>query len=547
MQILYPMENFRKNSLNRRGRSLWAGLAFEEKNPEFELLETERGIPGVHGKKRDRVQMPTEEKPAPASASLRENRARLEEQFRARINPDFIFRSFHLSPGLEALAVFINGMARSESINDFILRPAMEGTNQPMEDLRPADYMEQRVLAVQETELASDWDVIVAAILEGRTAVFLEGDERSVLLDTRGFVSRTVGEPQNETVVMGPKEAFTENLRNNVTLIRRILKVEDLVCSFRHAGGRNNVRLVVAYREGVANESLVMEVKRRIARIDVEMLLSTGTLEQLTEARPYCPLPQALTTERPDRTAVYLMQGHVAVLLEGAPFALIAPATLFTLLSSPEDSYLRQPIGTIVRLVRYFGGLLSILMPAYFIALCLHHQGMLSGEVLSTVTAARRMVFLPLPVEMIFMLLIFQLVREAGLSVPGVLGQSVGIIGGLIMGQAAVSANIVSTVVLIIVALTGLGNFTIHDYETQLAASYFRLALVLAAWAGGLLGVTVALFLSLCYLGSLKSYGVPFLAPLSPKTYARGPVLVRGRVENGHEKTDYVNPGRRPV
>ena len=237
------------------------------------------------------------------------------------------------------------------------------------------------------------------------------------------------------------------------------------------------------------------------------------------------------------------MQGHVAVLCEGSPRASVMPATLFTIMSAGEDAYLRQPVGTVIRLVRYIGAFLSIIMPAYFLALALHHQGMLSGEVLATVIASRNMVFLPLGVEMLFLLVVFQLVREAGLAVPGAMGQSIGIIGGLLLGQAAVSANIVSKVVLIVVALAGLGNFTIPDYTTQLAASYYRIGLVVAAWLGGLLALFSAVLITVATLAGLKSYGVPFLSPVSPKTYAKGPVFVRGRVTMHTRPEDAMNTG----
>ena len=332
-------------------------------------------------------------------------------------------------------------------------------------------------------------------------------------------------------------------MRTNVTLLRRIIKSDDFVVEFRKSGGRNNNRIALVYRKGVANRTLVNEVKRRFAAVDTLMVLSIGTLEQLTERHPFSPLPQSLTTERPDRVAAHVMQGHVAVLCEGSPLANVMPATLFSIMSSGEDAYLRQPVGTIVRIVRYLGAFLSILMPGYFLALSLHHQGMLSSEVLATVIASRNMVFLPLGVEMIFLLLLFQLLREATISAPGAMGQSIGIIGGLLLGQAAVSANIVSKVVLIVVALAGLGNFTIPDYSTQLAASYYRIALVVFAWFGGLLGLFTAVLVSVALIASLKSYGVPFLSPVSPKTYAKGPVFVRGRVTDHLRASDTMNAG----
>lgn len=533
------MERLRKHGLK--------GLfAFDRQGAEFELLETEHGTPSFWGGWHERPQdfqdgRHTNKTPPPVSASVEENRARLSRELRGKINPDLILRSFLFAGQIPALAAFYNGMADEKLINDFILRPGMRHRELPRDEQHRAQFAMERVFSMQEVELTGDWLDMKDAVEEGRTAVFLEGDCHAVLMDTRGFKSRDVSTPRNENVILGPHEAFTENIRTNVTLLRRIIKTDDFVCEFRKSGGKNNNRIAIIYREGVANRTLVNEVKRRYGSIDTLMVLSTGMLEQFTESHPYSPLPQSLSTERPDRASALLMQGHVGVLCEGSPLCSIMPATLFTLMSSGEDAYVRQPVGAIIRLVRYIGALLSIVMPAYFLALALHHQGMLSGEVLSTIIASRNMVFLPLSVEMIFLLLTFQLLREATISVPGSMGQSIGIIGGLILGQAAVSANIVSKVVLIVVALAGLGNFTIPDYSMQLAAAYYRMALVIAAWAGGLMGLSCAILVTVALLSALKSYGVPFFAPVSPKTYSKGNVSLRGRLQPHLRPTDEIN------
>ncbi|MEG1754606.1 MAG: spore germination protein [Clostridia bacterium] len=533
----------------RRGWcNFFARMRFDRPNAAFELLETEHGQPSFWGGWQencagvDSVQQTADDA---INRSLAKNRQRLSRELRGEINSDLILRPFVLGGAVPALAAFLNGMADGEQINDFILKPGMRRDCMQNAGEQWAAFALENVFAMQEAELSSSWGTAKEAIEEGRTVVFIEGDISAVLMDTRGFASRSVTTPQNEVVILGPHEAFTENIRTNVTLIRRIIKTDDLVCEFRKSGGKNNNRIAILYRDGLANPSLINEVKRRFAAVDTLMVLSIGTLEQLTEAHPFSPLPQSLTTERPDRVASYLMQGHVAVLCEGSPFSNVMPATLFAIMSSGEDAYLRQPVGTIVRIVRYVGAFLSIIMPAYFLALALHHQGMLSGEVLATVIASRNMVFLPLGVEMLFLLFVFQLVRQAGISVPGAMGQSIGIIGGLILGQAAVSANIVSKVVLIIVALAGLGNFCIPDYNTQLAAAYYRITLAMFAWLGGLLGLSCALLITIAMLSSLKSYGVPFLTPVSPKTYAKGPTVLRGRVEMHLRPTDYINGRRR--
>lgn len=293
-------------------------------------------------------------------------------------------------------------MANADQINDFILKPsmrpdAMEGADPPL-----AAYAVEHVLAMQDASLIVNWDEVRTAVAEGRSVVFLEGDDHAVVMDTRGFPGRSVSEPRNETVILGPHEAFTENIRTNISLLRKLVRTDDFVCEFRPAGGANNVRLAIAYREGTANRTLVNEVKRRLARVDTLKIISIAMLVQLIEEHPYSPVSQSLITERPDRTASAIMEGHVAILVEGSPQSCVMPVTLFMLMTSAEDAYLRPVAVSIIRIVRYLGAFLSTILPAYFVALALHHQGMLSGEILATVASSRHMVFLPLAVEMIF-------------------------------------------------------------------------------------------------------------------------------------------------
>ena len=217
------------------------------------------------------------------------------------------------------------------------------------------------------------------------------------------------------------------------------------------------------------------------------------------------------------------------------------PVTLSGLLLTAEDSYLRRPAGSVLRFVRLFGAAVSVFLPAYFLALAYHHQGLLSSDILATVISSRKLVFLPMGAEMIFLLVVFQLVREAGVRVPGAVGQTVGIIGGLILGQAAVSANFVSTVALIIVALTGLGNFVIPNYDLQIAVAYYRVGLCLLALSGGLLGLGCGIMAALILLSDQKSFGVPFLAPYAPKTVAREPLFFRRDVRGQGVPQDDMN------
>lgn len=516
-------------------------LGFNRKKGEFELLETEAGSPGIRGGWNEGTKGKKTPDINKTESSLDDCISRIREEFRQDINPDLLIRRFSLCGKINAAAVFINGMAKNEVINDFILRAGVSGSLPENMQQPSIDYFVQNVFCVGDAAVESSWKSIKDGIIDGKTAVFIDGEISVPLFDTRGYEHRAVNIPQNEKLVRGPQEGFNENLRTNITLLRRIIRREDLVCEYRTLGSDNNQRVGIMYLHGSANEALVGEVKRRIAKIDTRMVVTSGILEQLTEKHKLFPLPQLLATERPDRAAAHILQGYVVVLIEGSPFVNIMPTTLFTLMASPEDTYFRKPEGSIIRLVRYMGALISVLLPGYFLALSLYHQGMMSTEVLSTMVISRKMVFAPIVTELIFLLAVFQLIREAGLRVPGSIGQAIGIIGGLILGQAAVSANLASSVLLIVVALSGLGNFCIPDYSTQIAASYARLAFVLAAWMSGLLGLCCTLVAMICYLASVKSCGVPFLAPVAPRTYSKRPPILRGVITMHKKAEDYTN------
>ncbi len=517
---------------------LSALTAFDKAYDEFELTETEPGSPDEPYGMRSpgRVDAASGDL-GRVSGSIKKNKKRLSELFRTDINGDVILRGFCTGGGQSMLIAYMNGMADDSKINEFILKPLMEYEGSE----RGLDGLTENTVRISEVRLEKDMGEAVLAIMDGLTVLFAEGDGSCAVLETHGYEKRAVSAAENEKVVLGPKESFTESFRTNVTLLRRIIHTDDLTVESRMSGGRNNTRLALIYREGFTNEKLIKEVRRRLDGIDVDTPLTSGILEQLIEKHSLFPVPRILSTERPDRAASHIMQGRVCLIVEGSPFALVLPITFFSLMNSPEDVYMRRPLGTVLRVVRYIGAAVSVMIPGYFLALALYHQGILTTEVLSTVIASRKMVFEPIGVEILLLLIIFQMIREAGQRVPGSIGQAIGIIGGLIMGQAAVTAHLASSVVLIIVAASGLGNFCIPDYSTQIAASWVRLAMLLAAWLGGLAGMVAASLLTVCLLADMKSFGVPFLSPFAPKTRSKRPLILRGAIGLKGSADDYMN------
>ncbi len=514
---------------------------FEFEQPEeFELLETpqEEGVPRA---RREPSGRPPEAAELPVSKRLLDNIDALKRCFHSEINIDIVLRPFRLANRFDALLAYINGMSSTTMVNDFILRPAMDSNCLTGGEKGLSDAVMRRVVSVGEAKLEPSFNKAADAVLQGQSALFIDGDAHAIVMDTRGFEKRSVGEPTNERVVRGPHEGFNESIRTNITLIRRIVRTRDLVSEFRPVGADNNIQLAILYREGVVNPALLGEVKRRLAKVSTRFVFGEGMLEQLTEHSPLSLTTQVLNTERPDRVAGMLMNGYVAIIVDGAPYATVVPMTLPTLLSTSEDMYMRKPVGTVIRLVRFIGLILSVFLPGVYIALAMYHHGLISYDLLRTILLARDQVALPMYMEMLFLILMFQLVREAGLRLPSSVGQSIGIVGGLILGQAVVTASIVSTVMLIVVAMAELGGFAIPDYSTQLSALFAQIMLIAAGVLFGLLGVTAGTVILIAYLCNLKSYGVPFMAPFAPKAFGHSQALWRDTLKNRRSATDILN------
>jgi len=305
------------------------------------------------------------------------------------------------------------------------------------------------------------------------------------------------------------------------------MRTPDLVSEILKVGTLSRVDCAVLYVEGLTNPKLVAEVKRRINAIKADHIQDTGVLEQFIEDRPLVLVPQTLSTERPDRMAAFLAEGHVGLLLDGSPFGLIVPVTFWSLLHAAEDHFLRWPFGTFLRIVRVAALGAALLLPAVYIAVTNFHPEMIPTDLLLAIAATREKVPFPTAVEVIIMEMSFELIREAGIRVPGVIGPTLGIVGALILGQAAVAASIVSPILVIIVALTALGSFAIPNFNMAFAARITRFAYIALAAAFGFYGIAAGVFVQMLIYVSTRSFGVPFMSPVAPFAQSSGDVVLR--------------------
>ena len=454
--------------------------------------------------------------------------------------------------GRKAALIYVDGLVNSQQIQRFFLEPLLRA-------LPPGDpacleaHLTSHVLPLASLSPTARMSALLSRVFSGDAALILDGMEGALIADVKGFVKRGIGEPVNESVVAGPHEGFTESLRENVVLIRRLLRTPALISQALTVGDQVPARLCLMYLDGIARRETVDEVRRRIAGIRVDYVSSLGMLEQLMEDDPFSLLPQTAVTERPDRAVSFLNEGQAVIVMENAPAVMALPAGLMHLYHAPDDTAMRWQYGTFLRVLRLMGMLAALLLPAVFLALTVFHPEGMSLSLLTSVVESQARVPLSLFSSMFIMLIIFSLISEAGTRVPGAMGASLSIVGGLILGQAVVEADLFSPLILIVVALSGLGSYAAPSFSLTLSLRIAQLILVLAAGIGGYLGLALGLFWLLMRLFGLTSLNHPYLSPLSPlrpanpDAVARLPIWrqrLRGALANPFHITRVFGPMR---
>lgn len=482
------------------------------------------------------------------SARLTDNLDFIKSEYSIPDNGDVMLREFDIvvkDRVIPAFMVFIDGMVDRKVINDDILQPLMLLSNLDIKgDAKNiAEYVRSHILPHNQIREVREHKNVIDEVNFGGCGIYIDGMDSAFAADVKGWEHRSVERPNTELVIRGPQEGFNESLRVNTALVRKRLKDEKLIAESLEMGLRSKTPGSLLYIKDIANDSLVKEIKRRLKKIKVDYILDTGELEQLIEDSTFLPSPQVIATERPDRAAAALSDGRVVIILNGSPFALIMPVTHTDLFHSPEDTYIRFPYANLMRLIRFIGLFCSLLLPGIYLAITNFHHEMIPTDLLLAIEASRERVPFPSVVEILIMEVAFELIREAGIRIPGPIGPTLGIIGALILGQAAVAANIVSPILIIIVAVTGIGSFSLPNFSLGFAFRVLRFAYIFLGAMAGLLGITAGLFIHLMWLVSAKSFGVPFFAPYGPKT-ARGMAdqLTKMPIWMQEERPDVVNP-----
>lgn len=425
--------------------------------------------------------------------------------------------------GVQAAVFYTDGLTDVKAVQNFLLESLML-------DIRNADFdlsllegsqliraLEDRLLAVGDimevTELAS----LFRRLLSGDVILLLEGHVTGISIGSmREWKDRGVTESSTETVIRGPKESFTETLRINTSLLRRKIKDPNLWLETKLIGKVTHTDVALMYIKGIANEDVLKELHLRLDRIDIDGILESGYIEELIEDSSYTPFPTIYHSERPDVIAAEMLEGRIAILIDGTPMVMVVPALFNTFMHSPEDYYQRAIIASLIRILRYICVAIMLTGPSLYIAITTFHQEMLPTQLLIGLAAQREGVPFPAFIEAFIMEVTFEILREAGLRMPKAIAQTVSIVGTLVIGTAAVEAGIISAAMVIVVAITAISSFVLPAFDLSLSFRMLRFPLMMLAASFGLFGIIVGLIAIVLHMCSLRSFGVPYMSPFAP-------------------------------
>ncbi|KRF67464.1 spore germination protein [Peribacillus butanolivorans] len=435
-------------------------------------------------------------------------------------SPDIIVRTLKISqnPEIKTTILYVQGLIDNPSVTDFLIESIMKNPHLK-EKLLPKealDVISEEVVSLGGVESVTDWEKLFLSLLSGDSIIFVDGINKALVASTRGGERRSIQEPSTHLTVRGSREGFTESNATNIAMLRRIINSPDLWIESMKIGTVTKTDVSIMYINGIAKEGIVEEVKERLKGINIDSILESGYIEQLIEDQVMTPFPTLNHTERPDMVAGNLLEGRVAIFVNGSPFVLVAPALFVQFFQSVEDYYNRFDIASATRFLRIIVFIISIVGPAVYVAATTFHQEMIPTKLLVIVAAQRETVPLPGVIEALIMEITFEMLREASLRMPKAVGSTMSIVGALVIGQAAVQAGIVSPAMVIIVSITAIASFATPSYSIAISARLVRFLFIICAGVLGFYGMILAFIVLIVHLCSLRSFGVPYMSPLAP-------------------------------
>ncbi|QNO15994.1 spore germination protein [Alkalicella caledoniensis] len=417
---------------------------------------------------------------------------------------------------LSGVLIFVDGLVDKQVINRDILRPLLSKKNLLSKNNFSKISVLQQYLHIDDISSDIKLSSLTDNLFSGSTILIIDTFTEFLILNTKGFSDRAIEESKIEHVIRGPKDGFIENLRTNTSLIRRKIKDPKLKIRELTIGERTKTTVAILFVEELVNQNLLDDILSRIKKIKINGVFETAYIEQHLEESPYSMFPQMQTTERPDKVCSNLLEGKIAIFVDGSPDCLLLPITFSQLFQSPDDYYERLLYGNFLRLIRYLGFLITTSFPAFYVALTTFHQDVLPTDLAFSIAKSRIGVPYPPVIEVVLMEVTIELLREASARLPASIGQTIGIVGAIVLGDAAVRANLVSPIMVIVVAITALGAYIVPYYSTSYALRFIRIPMVVSAATFGAYGMIITWCWILAHLCRLSSFGFPYLSPFSP-------------------------------
>lgn len=416
-----------------------------------------------------------------------------------------------INPKIRGCILFFEGMVDKEIINENIIQPFVQNSLLKSEN-NLIDSVKDQVMIAHNIEKTTDMNKIINSIYNGDSIFLLEGFSEALIILTKGWETRSIEEPETERVLRGPREGFTESLLINLSLIKRKLRTPDLKIKSRVIGEKSGTKVCVCYIKGIANQKILNELNQRLDRIEIDGVMDSGYIQELIRDSPYTPFKTVGSTERPDIIAAKLLEGRIAIIVDGTPVVLTVPHIFIEYFQSNDDYYTNFYFSSIGRMIRILGFILTISVPAIYVAITTYHQEIIPTPLILNISAAREGVPLPTIVEVFVMLLMFEILRETGLRMPMFMGQALSIVGVLVIGQAAVDAKFVSAPMVIVVAFTGITGLMI----TRLKGPVILVRVIFLFLAGtlGLYGYIFGVAGLLIHLFELRTFGIPYMYKL---------------------------------
>lgn len=428
---------------------------------------------------------------------------------------DAVYQAIHIY-GHSCMIIYIPSIVDTTSLQEFVSTPLKSEANSEPDWPRFLERLDQGSAFAIPYLKVFDISRAVELVVSGNPVLYIDGLPYLYYFEIVHYEKRAVSESQNELVVIGPQEAFIEDVDTNLSLLRHKIKHPDLKTKHFSIGKYTKTDLYLVYIEGLYNPEVLAEIEQGLQNISIDGILGISNVAEHLKKKLFSPFPVFQYTERPDSVAASLMEGRIGVMQDGTPSAMLTPVTFFSLLQSSEDYYQSYYAGSWIRMVRFFFSLVSMILPALYVAITTFNPQIIPSNLLLTIAAARENIPFSALTEALVMELTFEALREAGTRIPKPVGQTVSVIGGIVIGQAAVQAGIVSAPMVIVVSITGIASYIIPHLELGLIFRLLRFALLILGGTMGLLGVFVGVFVIYGHLANLKSFGSPYLQPIAP-------------------------------